>query len=75
MIVEQDFLPLPTEGVHVKTNESPKAATPEPAGGAAAFLVATRKGDKARCGWRIAGPMFFGHLGSPEPACDVSHRA
>ena len=41
---------------------------PKPATGLVALLVATRKGafifrsDKARRAWKIAGPMFFGHI-------------
>ncbi len=47
---------------------TPKAGSPTPARGAVALLVATRKGafiyrsDKARRTWRVAGPMFFGHI-------------
>lgn len=45
-----------------------KSASPQPASGAVALLVATRKGgfilrsDRTRRSWRIAGPMFFGHI-------------
>jgi hypothetical protein len=46
----------------------PKTSLPKSATGAVALLVATRKGafiyrsDKARRAWRVAGPMFFGHI-------------
>jgi hypothetical protein len=42
--------------------------SPRPAAGRVALLVATRKGafifrsDRARRAWRVAGPMFFGHV-------------
>ncbi|HMJ49201.1 MAG TPA: glycosyl hydrolase, partial [Burkholderiales bacterium] len=45
-----------------------KPMTPKPSTGSISLLVATRKGafifksDKARRAWKIAGPMFFGHM-------------
>ena len=52
----------------VSIRRAKKPASPVPATGAAALLVATRKGtfilkaDAARGAWTIAGPMFFGHV-------------
>ena len=52
----------------VKTDRTPKSASPAAATGTVALLVATRKGafilrsDRARRTWNIAGPMFFGHI-------------
>lgn len=46
----------------------PPSRSSAPATGTVALLVATRKGafiyrsDKARRAWRVAGPMFFGHI-------------
>jgi len=45
-----------------------QSRSPKPAAGTVALLVATRKGafiyrsDKSRRAWRVAGPMFFGHV-------------
>ena len=52
----------------MKTIPREISAPPTAATGAVALLVATRKGafilkaDKIRRAWKIAGPMFFGHI-------------
>ena len=52
----------------MNTSARVKPAPSKPATGSIALLVSTRKGafifkfDKARRAWKIAGPMFFGHM-------------
>ena len=52
----------------MNTSARVKPAPLKPATGPIALLVATRKGafifkaDKARRAWKIAGPMFYGHI-------------
>ncbi|MBL0141662.1 MAG: glycosyl hydrolase [Betaproteobacteria bacterium] len=52
----------------MNVDRTPPSRSLGPATGCVALLVATRKGafifrsDKARRAWRVAGPMFFGHI-------------
>lgn len=52
----------------MKTATDTKPVPPTPATGPVVLLVATRKGaftlksDRTRHAWKIAGPMFFGHI-------------
>ena len=52
----------------MNTSVRVKSAPSKPATGSITLLVATRKGafifksDKARRAWKIAGPMFYGHI-------------
>jgi hypothetical protein len=52
----------------MSTNQSSNSVATRPGTGVVALLIATRKGafilrsDAARRRWRVAGPMFFGHI-------------
>ena len=51
-----------------RTSAHAQSASSRTSAGTVALLVATRKGafifrsDKSRRAWRVAGPMFFGHI-------------